>query len=52
MQNATIYRGVRDGAIWRLAYSIDNQGGVEEVIMTIQGILCKADLPPFNEKMA
>lgn len=52
MQKATIYRGVRDGPIWRLAYSIDNQGGVEEVVTSMQGILCKADLPPFNEKIA
>jgi hypothetical protein len=52
MQNAAIYQGVRDGVIWRLAYSIDNQGEMEEVIMSIQEILCKADLPPFNKKIA
>jgi hypothetical protein len=54
MQNTTVpvYRGVRDGAIWRLAYSIDDQGGVEEVVTSIQGILCKADLPPFKDKIA
>ena len=52
MQKGAIYRGVRDGAIWRLAYSIDDQGGVEEVVTSMQGILCKADLPPFNEKIA
>ena len=52
MQNTTVYRGVRDGAIWRLAYSIDNQSEMEEVVTSIQGILCKADLPPFNDKIA
>ena len=51
MQSAAIYWGVRDGVIWRLAYSIDNQGGMEEVMTSMQGILCKADLPPFNKKI-
>ena len=51
-QNPTVYRGAKDGAIWRLAYSIDDQGGMEEVVTSMQGILCKAELPPFNDKMA
>lgn len=39
---------MKDGAIRRLVYSIDNQGGLEEVVTTIQGIMCKAELPSSN----
>ena len=51
-QNATVYRGIKDGPIRRLVYSTDDQGGMEEVVTSMQGILCKAELPPFNDKMA
>ena len=49
--NDKIYRGVKDGAIWRLVFK-DEHGMLEEVITSIQGILCKAELPPFNNKEA
>jgi len=43
---------VKDGAIWRLVYNAGDQEGMEEVVASVQGILCRADLPPFNDKIA
>jgi hypothetical protein len=42
---------IKDGAIWRLVFNTE-EDGMEEVVASVQGILCRADLPPFNDKIA
>ncbi len=36
--------------LWRLTKS-DGADGIEEVVASIQGIMCKKDLPPFVERI-
>ena len=43
-----VYGGVP--RLWRLTKS-DGAEGIEEVVASIQGIICKKDLPPFLERM-
>jgi hypothetical protein len=43
-----IYGGVPQ--VWRLTRT-DNMGGVEEVVASVQGVLCKKDLPPFEQRI-
>ena len=45
------YRVIKDGAIWRLAFNTE-EDGIEEVVASVQGILCRAELPPFDDKIA
>lgn len=43
----------QDGAIWRLVHKTDeiiSADDSEEVVVSFQGILCKKDIPPYNEK--
>jgi hypothetical protein len=35
---------------WRLTRS-DGSDGIEEVVASIQGIICRKDLPPFVERI-
>lgn len=42
------YGGVPN--LWRLAKS-DGSDGIEEVVSSIHGIICKKDLPPFLERI-
>jgi hypothetical protein len=42
---------VKDGAIWRLVFNTE-EVAMEEVVTSIQGILCRAELPPFDDKIA
>jgi hypothetical protein len=44
------YRAEKFGGIWRLINRREESGDDEEVVASFQGILCKIDLPPFNEK--
>jgi len=41
------YRAEKDGVIWRLVYDTPPNTATEEVVTSIQGILCKNGLPPF-----
>lgn len=45
------YTAVQAGAVWRLVYSqiAEDAPGPEEVVASLQGIVCNADLPPFRE---
>ncbi|KAF8805555.1 hypothetical protein BYT27DRAFT_7224755 [Phlegmacium glaucopus] len=46
------YTAVQVGAVWRLVYSQvaeEDAPGPEEVVASLQGIVCNADLPPFRE---
>ena len=36
--------------LWRLTRE-DGSGAVEEVVAAIQGIICKKDMPPFEERI-
>jgi hypothetical protein len=48
------YSAVQVGAIWRLVYSPaagENMNAPEEVVASLQGIICSADLPPFRERI-
>ena len=47
----TPYRVVKDGPIWRLVFNAVEEG-MEEVVASVQGILCRAELPPFEDKIA
>ena len=44
------YRAKQDGAIWRLVHKTDETSVDEEVVVSFQGILCKKDIAPYNEK--
>ncbi|KAF8952904.1 hypothetical protein BDZ97DRAFT_1930186 [Flammula alnicola] len=48
------YTTIQSGALWRLAFSptADGTEGMEEVVMSFQGIISKMDLPPFREKLS
>lgn len=50
MQEDKLYRAKQDGAIWRLVHKTDETSADEEVVVSFQGILCKKDLAPYNEK--
>ena len=42
---------IRDGAIWRLVFNTE-EVAMEEVVAGVQGILCRVELPPFDDKIA
>ena len=46
-QENKMYVAKQDGAIWRLVHEILAD---EEVVVSFQGILCKKDIAPYNEK--
>jgi hypothetical protein len=41
------YRAEKDGGIWRLVFNTPLHTTMEEVVVSVQGILCKNGLPPF-----
>jgi hypothetical protein len=52
------YRAKKDGGIWRLVFNnisvqpaSASESATEEVIMSIQGILCKKGLPLFLDQI-
>ena len=48
------YAAVCVGAVWRLVYSQATGEDVhapEEVVASLQGIICSSDLPPFRERI-
>lgn len=45
-----MFRAERIGSVWRLINRPEGNPDDEEVVVSFQGILCKVDLPPFNEK--
>ena len=50
MQEDKLYRAKQDGAIWWLMHKTDENSADEEVVVSFQGILCKKNLAPYNEK--
>jgi len=36
--------------LWRLTRD-DGSGAIEEVVAAVQGIICKKDMPPFEERI-
>ena len=44
------YTAKEDGMIWHLVCKMDENSADEEVVALLQGILCKKDIAPFNEK--
>ena len=42
------YRAEKVGTVWCLVKGTSDN---EEVVVSFQGILCKIDMPPFNEKI-
>jgi hypothetical protein len=45
------YTTKQDRAIWRLVHKTDDEiSADEEVVVSFQGILCKKDMAPYNEK--
>lgn len=44
----TVYGG--EPPKWRLTKS-DGADGIEEAVVSIQGIICKKDLPPMEERI-
>jgi hypothetical protein len=42
---------IRDRAIWRLVFNTEDIA-MEEVVAGVQGILCRVELPPFDNKIA
>lgn len=53
------YEAIKEGAVWRLVHTQSSPGGstgenatsTQEVVASLQGIICKKDLPPFVEKI-
>ena len=49
------YRVEKDGAIWRLMFNPSSKSvqddATEEVVASIQGILCRNGLPPFLDQI-
>lgn len=45
------YRAEKDGGIWRLVFNTDQHDATEEVVTSVQGILCKNGLPPFLDQI-
>ena len=45
-----MYVTKQDGAIWRLVHKREEILADEEVVVSFQGILCKKDIAPYNEK--
>jgi len=41
----------KDGGIWRLVFNSPEHSETEEVVASIQGILCKKDLPPIPKEI-
>ena len=50
MQKNETYLAKQDGAIWRLAHKRDESSADEEVVASFQGILCRKEIAPYNEK--
>ena len=50
MQADAMYRAESIGGVWRLVNRTEGNFDDEEVVVSFQGILCKVDMPPFNEK--
>ena len=44
------YTTKQDRAIWRLLHKTDETSTDEEVVVSFQGIICKKDMAPYNEK--
>jgi len=42
-----LYRAEKDEAIWRLVFNTPPQVATEEVVVSVQGILCQNGLAPF-----
>ena len=49
-QADAMYRVESIGGIWCLMNRPEGNSDDEEVVVSFQGILCKVDMPPFNEK--
>jgi hypothetical protein len=48
------YRAEKDGGIWRLVFNNtyeQPESATEEVVASVQGILCKKRLPPFLDQI-
>lgn len=48
------YTAIQVGATWRLVYcqaAGEDVHAPEEVVASLQGIICNADLPPFRERI-
>jgi len=41
------YRVKKDGGIWQLVFNTPSHTPMEEVVVSVQGILLKNGLPPF-----
>jgi hypothetical protein len=44
------YRVEKDGGIWRLVFNSPGHSETEEVVTSVQEILCRKDLPPITER--
>ena len=53
LNSGSPYRAEKDGGIWRLVFNTLQQGddATEEVVASVQGILCKNGLPPFLDQI-
>jgi len=49
-QADAMYRADKVGGVWRLLSRPEGNIDNEEVVVSFQGIICKTDMPPFNEK--
>jgi len=45
------YRVEKDGGIWRLVFNSAGHSETEEVVASVQEILCKKDLPPILKEI-
>ena len=50
MQKNEMYLAKQDGAIWCLAHKKDKSSADEEVVALFQGIPCRKEIVPYNEK--
>ncbi|KAF8802166.1 hypothetical protein BYT27DRAFT_7261281 [Phlegmacium glaucopus] len=49
------HTAIQVGAVWHLVYTQaagEDGGGPEEVVASLHGIICNADLPPFRERIS
>ena len=53
LDSGSPYRAEKDGGIWRLVFNTLQHcdDATEEVVASVQGILCKNGLPPFLDQI-
>ena len=51
MQTDMTYREEKVGTVWCLVNRTKGTSDDKEVVVSFQGILCKIDMLPFNEKI-